>query len=60
MDIKEIAGRMVLHMVDHATRYSVASVLKSKHAVEIIRVVNSNEVLDLIFWCSKDIPDRQW
>ena len=45
MDIKEISGKMVLHMVDHATRYSAASVLRSKHAVEIIRVV-------MQFWIS--------
>ena len=39
MDIKEIAGKMVLHLVDHATRYSVASLLKCKRSDEIVKVV---------------------
>ena len=39
MDIKEIKGYKVLHMVDHATRYSVAAVLKTKEAKEIVSVV---------------------
>ena len=39
MDIKEIRGTKVLHMVDHATRYSAATVLKTKEAKEIVTVV---------------------
>ena len=38
MDIKEILGNKVLHMVDHGTRYSVAEKLRSKEASEIVRV----------------------
>ena len=30
IDIKEIRGNKVLHMIDHATRYSVASLLSAK------------------------------
>ena len=36
MDIKEIHGKKVLHMIDHATRYSVAAVLKNKESCEIV------------------------
>ena len=39
MDIKEIKGCKVLHMIDHATRYSVACPLKTKEAKEIVNVV---------------------
>ena len=39
MDIKEIKGQKVLHLVDHFTRYSVAGMLKSKQADEILNVV---------------------
>ena len=39
MDIKELSGKMVLHMINYATRYSVASLLKSKRAEEIVKVV---------------------
>ena len=39
MDLKEIKGRKVLHMIDHATRYSVASPLKSKEGKEIVSAV---------------------
>ena len=39
MDIKEINGIKVLHMIDHGTRYSVAVRIKSKEASEIIDVI---------------------
>ena len=39
MDIKEIKGNKVLHLVDYATRYSVAAKLKSKESLEIIATV---------------------
>ena len=30
IDLKEINGHKILHMVDHATRFSSAAVIKSK------------------------------
>ena len=39
MDIKEIDSIKVLHMIDHATRYSVAVKLSSKESAEILKVV---------------------
>ena len=39
MDIKVIKGHKVLHMIDHATRYSMACPLKSKEPKEVLRVV---------------------
>ena len=39
MDIKELKGVKILHMIDHATRYSVAAILKNKESKEIISVV---------------------
>ena len=39
MDIKEIKGNKILHMIDHATRYSVASLIKTKEAKEVVNVV---------------------
>ena len=39
MDIKEIDGIKILHLIDHATRYSVAVKLSSKESSEILRVV---------------------
>ena len=38
MDIKEILGKKVLHLVDHGTRYSVAIELRSKESSEIVGV----------------------
>ena len=35
-----MSGWLVLHMVDYATRFSVASALKSKHSSEIVRIAN--------------------
>ena len=39
MDIKEIRGCKVLHIIDHATRFSVAARLRSKESTEIIEAV---------------------
>ncbi len=39
MDIKEVKGFKILHLIDHATRYSVAARLKSKESSEIINVI---------------------
>ena len=39
MDIKEIKGVKVLHLIDHFTRYSVASKIKSKESSDILNVV---------------------
>ena len=39
VDIKEINGYKVLHMIDHATRYSAAAILRSKEAEEVVSAV---------------------
>ena len=36
MDIKDISSKHVLHLIDHATRYSAACVVRSKHRDTII------------------------
>ena len=35
-DLKSINGILILHMIDHATRFSAASVVKSKKREEIV------------------------
>ena len=39
MDIKEIKQHKVLHLVDHATRYSVAFRLHSKESTDILTAI---------------------
>ena len=39
MDIKEINGNKVLHLIDHATRYSVAVRIPSKESSDIINAI---------------------
>ena len=39
MDIKVIQGRLVLHMIDHLTRYSSACVLRNKTKESIVKAV---------------------
>ena len=39
MDIKEIKRHKVLHLVDHATRYSVAVRLPSKESTDILTAI---------------------
>ena len=39
MDIKEINGNKVLHLIDHATRYSVGVRIPSKESSEIINAI---------------------
>ena len=39
MDIKEISGNKVLHLVDHATRYSVGVRISSKESSDIISAI---------------------
>ena len=39
MDLKEINGHKILHMVDHGTRFSSAAIVKSKHKVEIVKAI---------------------
>ena len=36
MDLKDIRGKKILHMIDHATRYAAAAVVKSKEKGEIV------------------------
>ena len=38
MDLKEINGHKILHITDHATRYSAATVVKSKQE-EIVKAI---------------------
>ena len=47
MDLKEINGHKILHIIDHATRYSVATVVKSKQKEEIVKVISSIGLLCL-------------
>ena len=44
MDLKEINGYRILHMIDHATRYSVATIVKSKEKEEIVKAIFQNWV----------------
>ena len=37
MDLKTIDGRLVLHMIDHATRFSAACVVRNKEKETIVR-----------------------
>ena len=39
IDLKEINGDKILHMVHHATRFSSATVVKSKHKDEIVKAI---------------------
>ena len=39
MDFKEINSHEILHLVDHATHYSSAAVVKSKHKEEIVKTI---------------------
>ena len=39
MDLRETKGHKILHMVDHATRFSSAAVVKSKHKEEIVKAI---------------------
>ena len=39
MDIKEINGNKVLHLIDHATRYSVGVRIPSKESSAIINAI---------------------
>ena len=39
MDLKEINGHKILHMVDHAKRFSSAAVIKSKHKEETVKAI---------------------
>ena len=40
MDLKEINGHKILHIIDQATRYSVATIVKSKQKEEIVKVIS--------------------
>ena len=39
IDLKAINGHKILHMVDHATRFNSAAVIKSKHKEEIVEAI---------------------
>ena len=53
MDIKEINGNKVLHLIDHANRYSVGVRILSEESSSI-----TNAILDNIFWDSGIYPNR--
>ena len=42
MDIKEINGSKVLHLIDHATRYSVGVRIPSKESSDIINATSKH------------------
>ena len=50
MDLKEINGHKILHMVDHATRFSSAAVIKSKQRGNSW---GNFSALDCFIWSSK-------
>ena len=54
MDIKEISGNKVLHLVDHATRYSVGVRISSKESSNIIRAIFKHWIT---FWNSRSYLD---
>ena len=39
MDLKQIGGRLILHMIDHATRYDAAVVIKNKKKETIVQAI---------------------
>ena len=45
MDLKGINGHKILHTVDHATRFSSAAVIKSKHKEEIVKAIFQNWIV---------------
>ena len=44
MDLKQINSELVLHMIDHVTRYSSACVIKSKHKEVVVKAIMENWV----------------
>ena len=36
MDLNEFKGKLILHVIDHATRFSAATFVTSRHKEEII------------------------
>ena len=40
MDLKEINGFKILHLIDHVTRYGAATILKLKQNEEIIKAIS--------------------
>ena len=39
MDLKEINGFKILHLINHATHYSAATIVKSKQKEEIVKAI---------------------
>ena len=39
MDLKEINGFKILHVIDHATCYSAVTIVKSKQKEEIVKAI---------------------
>ena len=39
MNLKEMNGFKILHLIDHATRYSAATIVKSKQKEEIVKAI---------------------
>ena len=58
MDIKYIDSRPVLHMIDHATRYSVACLVRNKMPEAIIETVMTHWIQ--MFWITRFFSHRQW
>ena len=55
MDIKEINGNKVLHLIDHATRYSVGVRISSKESSNLINAIFKHWIT---FWDSRIYPNR--
>ena len=53
MDLKTMSGNMVLHLIDHATRYSTAVVIPTKQKEQVVEKIFTNWVI--IFGCPKKI-----
>ena len=39
MDLTEVKGIKILHLIDHATHYSAAAIVKTKHKEEIAKAI---------------------
>ena len=52
MDLKEIIGRLVLHMIDLATRYSQAKMIPNKKKETVVEAVIKGWI------CNFGVPNR--
>ena len=57
MDIKEINGNKLLHLIDHATRYIVGVRIPNKESSDIIIAIFKHWIT-YVFWDSRIYPNR--